>query len=252
MRKAGFAEKSVFIVIVIVAMVAAFGLWYLQNHQKAGESRLVAIGAMQLDTQTLRKQFPNFLVYPNPKTVDNFSLRNDAGAVIDKSYFKGKYTILTFGFTRCPDVCPTTLMELNLLLKQFPQNQLPPQVVFVAVDPEVDLKSGVSKYVQFYNPNFQGISGEIPQLTAFAANLGALFEKAPLSADEDAQVQIARGDYTMAHTPSLYVIGPSGDLLAVGRQTVRVEQGSTEFDWKALRSEIPAVLALLRSHYGDQ
>jgi protein SCO1 len=247
-RALGFGEKTIFIVIVLVAVVASAGFWLMQKRVREGQGVLQPIGTPLFDTQFLRQKFPNFLIYPRPKQIAEFRLQDTSGKPIGKDFLKGQYTLLTFGFTACPDVCPTTLSEVNVILKSFPESMQKPRVVFVAIDPERDLRNDLKGYVTTYNPNFEAMSGDISALTTFAANMGAVFEKQSL--DPDADPKDAAGlteNYTMMHTSSLYLLSPEAELVAVIRPKLNVNDGVSEFDWPGLKNELPQVLTMIKT-----
>ncbi len=247
-RALGFGEKTIFIVIVLVAVVASAGFWILQKRTREGQGVLHAVGTPLFDTSLLRQKFPNFLIYPRPKQLANFQLQDAAKQAIDIDFLKGKYTLLTFGFTACPDVCPTTLTELNVILKSFPETLEQPRVVFVAIDPERDLLNDMKGFVTTYNPKFEAISGEIPALTDFAANMGAVFEKQSLDPDADPKLAATLTEnYTMMHTSSLYLLSPQAELVAVIRPKLNPNDGVSEFDWAGLKREIPQVLMMVKT-----
>jgi protein SCO1 len=110
-------------------------------------------------------------------------------------------------------------------------------VVFVSIDPERDNDAVLSEYVHFYSPEYVGVSGGIPALTQFAANLGAVFEKQPTGSGPL--------DYSMAHTASIFLINPNGELAMIARSREK-----DSFDWPQLRADVPAAIADLSSLYG--
>ena len=103
------------------------------------------------------------------------------------------------------------------------------QIVFVSIDPERDTPESLESYVKHYNSDFIAATGDIPALTAFATNLGAVFEKEANG--------LGAQDYTMAHTASIFLINPQGQLAAIARP---LEQSL--FDWPQLRNDVPAFL----------
>ncbi|MBI4761134.1 MAG: SCO family protein [Chloroflexota bacterium] len=95
---------------------------------------------------------------PYPAAPDFVLLRDD-GSTFRLSGMRGKVVLLFFGYTSCPDVCPTTLGELNQALKQLGKDADRVQVLFVSVDPQRDTPERVQEYVNHFNPNFIGLSG---------------------------------------------------------------------------------------------
>jgi len=93
-----------------------------------------------------------------------FELTNSNGDLFRLSDERGKITLLFFGYTSCPDVCPTTLAELNQAMKEIGDKAASVQVVFVSVDPDRDTSEKVQEYVARFNPSFIGLSGSTDEL----------------------------------------------------------------------------------------
>ena len=229
LRQIGLADKHVFLIIFLVAIAAGLGLWLGSQVQTSSSTQVPASTA---DANVDPHAYKSLLVYPVAKAISPFSLRNSDGTEFTLAQLQGHWTLLSFGFTSCPDVCPTTLTELNAvfgILKLPSFQSAAAQIVFVSIDPERDTPENLDSYVKHYNPAFIAATGEIPQLTAFATNLGAVFEK---EANGPGAL-----DYTMAHTASIFLINPQGQLAAIARP---VEQSL--FDWPQLRNDVPAFL----------
>ena len=230
LRQVGLADKHVFLIIFLVAIAAGLGLWL--GSQTATTSNPGAITAPAGNANFDPRAYKSLLVYPAPKTIAPFSLKNSDGSEFSQAALQGHWTLLSFGFTTCPDICPTTLTELNALfgiLKLPSLEASAAQVVFISIDPERDTPTNLDSYVKHYNPTFIGATGDIPVLTDFATNLGAVFEKEVTGPGAQ--------DYTMAHTASIFLINPQGQLAAIARP---VEQSL--FDWPQLRNDVPAFL----------
>lgn len=112
-----------------------------------------------------------------------------------------------FGFTTCPDICPTTLALLARVEKSLSDlpTQTRPQVVLVSVDPERDTPEQLQKYVRFFSPSFVGVTGSPAQIDEFTRAMGAPVAKRPLG----------EGGYTVDHSGSIFVIDPSGAMRAL-------------------------------------
>ena len=115
--------------------------------------------------------------------------------------FRGKAVVLFFGFTQCPDVCPTTMTEVAAALRKLGRDADRVQVLFVTVDPERDTPDVLGKYVTSFDPRFLGLRGDLPATQKAAKEFKVYFEKRKL------------GDsYTMEHSGQSYVIDPRGQL----------------------------------------
>ncbi|MEI8297598.1 MAG: SCO family protein [Pseudomonadota bacterium] len=146
-------------------------------------------------------------VYPEPRPLPAIALLAQDGSRFDRSHLTGHYTLLFLGYTNCPDVCPTTLMELagaRRALASLPAS-LQPAVVMLSVDPLRDTPAVLARYVPHFDPTFVGVSGTDAALQAWARALGAMY------AAEPAQ----DGAYRVDHSAALFLIDPSARLLAV-------------------------------------
>ncbi len=124
---------------------------------------------------------------------------------------KGKIVLLFFGYTSCPDVCPTTLAELKQVMDKLGDKTEQVQVVFVSVDPERDTPEKIQKYVEHFNQSFIGLSGSPADLQVIWDNYGVFHEKV--------ESDSAFG-YIINHTARTYLIDVDGNLrLSYGFQT---------------------------------
>lgn len=115
--------------------------------------------------------------------------------------FRGKAVVLFFGFTHCPDVCPTTLVEVAGALKQLGADAARVQVLLVTVDPERDTQDALAKYVSAFDPGFLGLRGDAVATQRVAKEFKIYYEKRK------------QGDgYTVDHSAQSYVIDPQGRL----------------------------------------
>jgi protein SCO1/2 len=148
---------------------------------------------------------------PKPETVTPFVLTQSDGSSFSDQHLDGKWSLVFFGFTYCPDICPTTLALLDVVTKQLNQTQpeLPkPQVIFVSVDPERDNLAQLDKYTHYFNPNFIAITGDQAQLKSFARQLGVVFDKVSVDPKHP-------DEYLMEHSTSIALINPQGGIQAI-------------------------------------
>ena len=110
--------------------------------------------------------------------------------------FKGRVTVLLFGFTHCPDICPTALVNLSAVLDLLGEKSSLVQVAFVTVDPERDTAEVLQDYMSSFGPNFVGLTGEPDAIRQVAKAFKVFFQKVPLPG----------GDYTMDHSLAIYVL----------------------------------------------
>ena len=159
----------------------------------------------------LRMQTPaepqTALVLPAPNPVPEFSLVDQHGNPADRSVFEGQWDLVFFGFTHCPDICPTTLQVLSTAkaaLEEQGQSPLP-RIVLVSVDPARDTPEIMGEYVDYFGDGNLGITGTLEEISKLTAGLGIYFEKQ--SADGD--------NYVVDHSAAVLVIDPDGDFHAL-------------------------------------
>ena len=159
----------------------------------------------------LRTQAPSepqyALVLPAPNPVPAFSLVDQHGNPADQTVFEGQWDLVFFGFTHCPDICPTTLQVLSTAktaLEERGHSPLP-RIVLVSVDPERDTPEIMSQYVDYFGEDNLGITGSLEEVRKLTSGLGIYFEKQ--SADGD--------DYVVDHSAAVLVIDPDGGFHAL-------------------------------------
>jgi protein SCO1 len=138
-------------------------------------------------------------------------LKRADGDVFRLSDQKGKLTLLFFGYTSCPDVCPTTLAELKQVLDGMGAEAESVQVVFVSVDPERDTAQKIEEYVDHFNPSFIGLSGTAEELQPIWDEYGVYREVVP---------SVSALGYSVNHTARVNLVDADGNLrLSYGFQT---------------------------------
>lgn len=166
------------------------------------------IGLLVANLTTGSRQVQNALVLPQPRAVAEFSLIDHDGQPFVRDDFAGRWTLVFFGFTNCPDVCPTTLQTLAMVsaeLTDMPP-ELQPAVIMVSVDPGRDTVETMATYVPYFDPGFTGVTGEIEQIDALARSIGVAHAITQESDD---------GSYGVEHTASVFLMGPDAALAAV-------------------------------------
>jgi protein SCO1/2 len=142
-------------------------------------------------------------LYPDSPAAPEIALARDNGEQFLLSGLKGKIVLLFFGYTSCPDVCPTTLAELKQVLQQLGPESESVQVVFISVDPERDTPQRIQEYARRFNSSFIGLSGSAQQLEPIWDAYG-IFREA-------VQGNSAAG-YIVNHTARITLIDPNGNL----------------------------------------
>ncbi|WP_293548992.1 SCO family protein [Parvibaculum sp.] len=135
-----------------------------------------------------------------------FTLTDQSGKTVTDADFKGKYMLVYFGFTFCPDVCPTELQVMAGAMEKLGDKAEKVQPVFVTVDPERDTPEALAKYVKQFDPRLIGLTGTPAQIAQVAKEYRVFYEKVK---DDDGS-----GDYTMDHSSVVYLMGPDGGFLS--------------------------------------
>ena len=145
-------------------------------------------------------------VFPAPRALPVLDLVDQDGRPMKPGFFEGHWTLVFFGFTQCPDVCPTTLATLAQAMRQLddlaPAQK--PRVLLVSVDPERDPPEILAPYVRFFDPAFLGATGSLEATAAAAAAFNVPYAKVPLP----------DGGYTLDHGSGVFVVGPTGGTVA--------------------------------------
>ena len=160
--------------------------------------------------------FSSLLVLPEPRVLADFSLVDQDGAPFSLERLRGRWSLLFFGFTRCPDICPSTMLDLQQVNRSLETGQYgagqsgpatPWQVVFVSIDPERDAPAQLKEYVTWFDPRFLGATGAPEQLAPLALQIGVAFRIGEHAAGSQ--------DYTVDHSASVFLTDPKGRLYGV-------------------------------------
>ena len=137
-----------------------------------------------------------------PRNFGEIELVDHKGQAFNRERFLGKWSLVFFGFTNCPDVCPTTISFLNEFVAQLPEDEAADtQVVLVSVDPARDSVEQLAGYVPYFNPDFIGVTGEFLDIHRFATALNTPFRKVPGQGE----------NYQVDHSANVVLINPRGD-----------------------------------------
>jgi len=171
----------------------------------------VMIGIFVQTGSNKSKAFPEFskmIVFPSAKPIKHINFTSHQGQTFNQTQFNGKWSIVFFGFTNCPDICPTTMQTLKQVKQDLSEKSLWQnyQVVMVSVDPETDTPERLANYVPFFDSEFTGIVSNIEKTTEFAKQLGILFIK---------REKQERDFYEVDHSASLILINPKGQYAGV-------------------------------------
>ncbi|HEX3721149.1 MAG TPA: SCO family protein [Nitrolancea sp.] len=131
----------------------------------------------------------------------NFTLEEAGNKQVQLNDFRGKVVLLYFGYTYCPDICPTTLATIARARASLGADASKVQFVMVTVDPKRDTPARLDAYVQKFDPSFVGLSGTLAQITPIASEYGIYFQ---------AQSPDSTGGYSVDHTAAVTLIDPQG------------------------------------------
>ena len=180
-------QKTVFILVALIALVLGLTInKVLSGKGKGDPTELIDAGIILL---------------PQSRTLPALQMTNQDGQPVMVNELKGKWSLLFFGYTFCPDICPTTLAqlrELNTLLPEAARNNL--QVIFVSVDPNRDTPAQLKTYLGYYNAGFEGLTGDEASLQKLANGVSIPFIPADTSKE----------NYTVDHSGNLVIVGPDG------------------------------------------
>lgn len=147
-------------------------------------------------------------VMETPRLLSDFALQDQNEQAYSKANLQGSWTFLFFGFTHCPDVCPTALLNLKSTLDELKDQDIElPKVVLVTVDPERDTSEQLKGYVEFFDPSFTGLTGDLNQIQALTKSIGVGFSKVAGRSGKE-------NDYQVDHSAYVLLLDPKGNLKA--------------------------------------
>jgi protein SCO1/2 len=170
---------------------------------------LLAVALLTLSPE--KKTIPKELIAvlrPEAIPLKPFTLTDHTGELYTEQRLKGKWSLFFFGYTYCPDICPTTLNSLKLVandLKKNPEISKNTQIIFVSVDPARDTPGVLAKYMEYFGPDFTGLTGFQNSIDELTKQFGAAYIK---------EKETAPGSYLVSHTSSVFLVGPQGRIVA--------------------------------------
>jgi protein SCO1/2 len=174
------APTALIVLALLFALVAGGLLWYL-GERAAGRSAEFGIADIG----------------------GPFALTDQNGVRRTDRDFRGRYVLLYFGYSYCPDVCPTTLSVMADALPKLGARASHIVPIFVTIDPERDTPAVLKKYLAAFGPSFVGLTGSLADVTKVAHEYRVYFAKHPLEG----------GNYALDHSSVIYVLGPDGKLV---------------------------------------
>jgi protein SCO1/2 len=147
---------------------------------------------------------PNAIVTQPSAVGGPFRLTDQDGQTVSDETLRGKPFLVFFGFTHCPDVCPTTLFEVSEVMRRLGKDADRTAALFISVDPERDTPEKLKEFLSSFDPHLRGLTGDAETMAAVARKFRVYYKKVPLEG----------GDYTMDHTALVYLMDKRGQFVA--------------------------------------
>lgn len=196
--------------VVFIALIMTFFVYSITRTRAMSEQEMKANGAF---------------IFEQAREIAPFALIDQNGKPFTKAELKGHWTLMFFGFTFCPDVCPTTLAEMAQAMKVLDKDYVADtRVVFVSVDPGRDTPAKIKPYIEYFNPAFTGVTGEFLALKRFATELNTPFAKVPGGTPENYQVE---------HGSNVVLLNPQGQY--AGFFKAPIEAGKLRLTYQSVR-----------------
>ena len=178
---------------------------------------------------------PSLVMQKENKTLPDFSFEMAKGETFSNKNLQQHWSLLFIGYTFCPDICPTTLADLD---RVYPELVKPPfeniQIVFVSVDPNRDKANNLAEYVNYFNANFIGTTSTHDQLFPFAQDLGLVYSIVEEGDSDDAY-------YLVDHSASLVLVNPKGEHQATFKAVLN-EDGIPHVDMDLMVQDIHQIM----------
>lgn len=181
-------QKTVFILVALVALILGYAVnRALSGNSASDQTALIDAGIILL---------------PQSRKLPDLTMTNQDGQPVQVNGFKDKWTLFFFGYTYCPDICPTTLAQLRQIKSELPQETLSKlRVVLVSVDPNRDTPQQLKQYLGYFDKDFVGLTGSVPDIQKLANGVSIPFIPADTS----------KPGYTVDHSGNLALLGPDGN-----------------------------------------
>lgn len=142
-----------------------------------------------------------------PRSINpRYLLIGPQGSAVSNEDFRGRFQLITFGYTFCPDICPTTLVDMAETLKLLGEDVQRVQAIFISVDPDRDTPQQLATYTDFFDKRIIGLTGSPALIQAAARNFKVRYEKV-IKENQDPR------NYAVDHSAGLYLLGPEGAFI---------------------------------------
>lgn len=191
--------RILLIIVVTITVAITAGYWVFSRlNDEASRSALPRTKAVEIHGAML----------PVARNIAIPALLRDDGAAFSETDLKNHWSVMFFGYTQCPDVCPTAMAVLKQAKdKAVLEGMTFPKVIFVSVDPERDKLEMLGEYVRYFDKDFLGVTGDSKMIDALARQLSVVYMRVPAeNGDPD--------NYTIDHSSALLLLDPQGRLTA--------------------------------------
>ncbi|TYK66573.1 SCO family protein [Colwellia echini] len=182
------------------------------------------------------------LHYQQPRAVSEFTFTDQQGKTFANEQLVGKWSLIFFGYTSCPDVCPMTLQKLNLIYDELITITENSQVILVSVDPQRDTTEKLAQYIAYFNPNFKALRADHDVLFPFARSVGLMYAITD-NTDKDSTNNGTDHSYWVDHSASMVLINPEGRVAAIFKPEQAVGE-VPHIDKNKLLSDYQKIVAL--------
>jgi len=180
-------QKNVFVLFVVVALILGLTVKYVLDQRDASFS------PEQIDA--------GIILLPQSRTIPALPMTDQDGQPVSLDQLKGKWSLLFFGYTFCPDICPTTLAQLRQIKAELPKSTVARmQVILVSVDPQRDTPAKLKEYLGYFDKDFRGFNAPVSVLESFAKAVSMPYVEPDTS----------KPNYTVSHSGNLALLGPDG------------------------------------------
>lgn len=214
------------------------------NKYLYGLVALVSITAGSVGFQLIKQsnQLPKpeyALYYQEARKMSAFTLIDQLGKPFDNQQLLNKWSLVFFGYTSCPDICPTTLQNLQFIYPDLTKIANNSQVLLVSVDPKRDTSEKLNQYINYFNPEFKALRAEHDVLFPFSRNLGMMYAITPKEEGDEKNDD----GYWVDHSASLVLINPAGEVAAIFKPEQELGE-LPSIDSEKLLSDYQKIVAL--------
>lgn len=194
------------------------------------------LGALVYQQYINSQQPEHALLYPKARPLKPFVLNDHNGDNFANEQLQGKWTLMFFGYTSCPDICPVTLQELNYIypeLQQLTNNNV--QIAMVTADPKRDTQVKLNSYIRYFNEDFFALRAGHEVLFPFARNLGLMYAITEDTSDEY---------YLVNHSGSIVLTNPNGQIHAIFKPVQQTPSSIPSINAEILLSDFKKIYRL--------